>query len=211
MIQVRFFLLITTFMLAGCMPSRKSLNEYSDMLNNQKTKKIYIAKHGWHTSVILKRASLDTLFPALAMHHTQSYFLDISWGDKKYFMAPGDNVFLAARAALVPTQSVVRVIGFPEGLKQSFSQKNLQYIKITEDHYMQLVDNIKQNLTLDKNGEPIPVEKNTGFYFADKKYWGFRTCNTWIAKAIKKAGFPIKPAFSLTSDNVMKQISSKQL
>ncbi|MFO8233887.1 MAG: DUF2459 domain-containing protein [Bacteroidales bacterium] len=48
---------------------------------------VYVAKHDWHTAIIIEKAELAPLFPELTGKFPDAHYLDISWGDKKYFMA----------------------------------------------------------------------------------------------------------------------------
>ncbi|MGW8227829.1 MAG: DUF2459 domain-containing protein, partial [Gammaproteobacteria bacterium] len=41
------------------------------------------------------------------------------------------------------------------------------------------------------------------FYLSRETYHAFNTCNVWTARALRAAGCPITPAFTLTVDTLM--------
>ena len=43
------------------------------------------------------------------------------------------------------------------------------------------------------------------FYPARERYYLWRTCNTWTARALRAAGVPITPLYAITAGNVMYQ------
>jgi uncharacterized protein (TIGR02117 family) len=197
-------LLVVLPVLWSCKSSEPLLNEGD--ANTSDSTDIYVAKHGWHTAIIIEKSTFDTLFPELTRFFPKAYYLDISWGDKKYFMAPKGTVPLALRAVLFPTNSVVRVMGYPERLKSYFSQNNIQSVRLSIHEVRQMTAFIKNTFKRDEDDKLIPVDKGDTFFMGDQKYWGIRTCNVWTARAVKRAGVSITPVFSLSADYVMKRI-----
>ena len=202
--KIIWVFLVVLPVLWSCKSSESLLNEGD--ANTSDSTDIYVAKHGWHTAIIIEKSTLDTLFPELTRFFPKAYYLDISWGDKKYFMAPKGTVPLALRALLFPTNSVVRVMGYPERLKSYFSQDNIQSVRLSIHEVRQMTAFIKNTFKKDEEDKLIPVDKGSTFFMGDQKYWGIRTCNVWTARAVKRGGVLITPVFSFSADYVMKRI-----
>lgn len=197
-------IVIGMLFLSCCTSTEQSLHKPAGKEKDSTT--IYVAKHDWHTAIIIEKAELAPLFPELAGKFPDAHYLDISWGDKKYFMAPKGTVGLALRAAILPTKSVVRVLGFKQNLASYFSQSNVQSVKLSVDAFYQLVDFVKTTFARSDSSKLISLDDRGVFYLSGKKYWGFRTCNVWTARALKRGGVSIIPVFSLSADYVMKRI-----
>ena len=203
---MRNFWLIVVGMLflSVCKSTEQSLREPADKEKDPVT--VYVAKHDWHTAIIIEKTELDTLFPSLTDKFPEIHYLDISWGDKKYFMAPKGTFGLAVRAALLPTKSVLRVLGFSKNLETYFSQSNYRAVRLSKKGFYQLVDFVKETFATKDSNKLIPVDENGTFYLSGKKYWGIRTCNVWTARALKRGGVPITPIFSLRADYVLRKV-----
>jgi uncharacterized protein (TIGR02117 family) len=206
---MKFFYAI--LLLSGCFISCSTNEQAVTSLKTQKekTETFYVAKHGWHTGIIIKKSSLDTIFPALTKEFPRSDYLDISWGDKKYFMAPDDNVLLALRAVLIPTRSVVRVVSVPYDPESFFAGSDVRAVDIPRKDFYRMIDYLKKTFERDDRNKLIPAGKKGIYFLSERKYWGFRTCNEWTARALKKGGFRIVPVFSLSSGSLMKKLPSE--
>lgn len=184
------------------------MEDANDILTRKKTEKytIYVAKHGWHTSVVMQKSYLDSLVPSITGSFPDARYLDISWGDEQYFMAPEGTIFLALRAALIPTQSVIRVMGYSQKLDRYLDQEHFLEVTMNKQELNNLTMFINNTLSKNEKGEPIPVGINPSYYLSDIQYWGLRTCNTWTARSLKRGGVSIHPLFSQTAGSVMKRI-----
>jgi uncharacterized protein (TIGR02117 family) len=202
-------LLISILFSIGCTTTRK----YQPAIEGDhfSLDTIYVGKHGWHTTIIIARSALDSLFPELGQKYPDDQFVEISWGDKRYFMAPDDDVFLAIRAALIPTKSVIRVVGLPHSPLRYYAPKTIHPIKIRNDHLSDLVNYIQSDFAKTDSMTLVNIGSSKRYYLSETKYWGLRTCNTWVAKALKAGRFPIKPIFSVTSGQVYKKVKKKSI
>jgi len=204
------FLYVILF-LSGCFISCSTNEQAITPLKTQKeeTETFYVAKHGWHTGIIIKKSSLDSIFPALTKEFPKSDYLDISWGDKKYFMAPDDNVLLALRAVFIPTRSVFRVLRIPYDPEKFFAGSDVRAVAIPREDFYQMIDYIIKIFERDDEDKLIPAGKKGIYFLSERKYWGFRTCNEWTARALKKGGLRIVPVLSLSSGSLMKKLPTE--
>lgn len=194
--------------LGGCATPKADL--YPPGSGGQKKATIHVSRLGWHTGILVKKQMVDTLLPALVADFPDATYLNISWGDRKYFMAPEGTVGLALRAALLPTRSVIHVDGYSRLPGWYFESNQVAEIKLSRKGFRSMIGYIRSGFSRDSTGKLIPLretpETMSYFYLSDITYWGTRTCNVWTARAIRKAGFPILPFVALTAGNVMNQI-----
>jgi uncharacterized protein (TIGR02117 family) len=216
-IKNRFFIfsgliLWLAVLLTGCFPAKEGLYPPDDKEENPTT--VYITKRSWHTGILLKNKALDTLFADLYNNYPDAEYLNISWGDKKYFMADKGTVGLALRAALLPTKSVVHVDGYSRLPEWYIKSDQLAEVHLSENGFSKMVRFIRNSFARDSAGNLIALrsspEAMSSFYLSDITYWGTRTCNVWTAKALRKSGFPVNPFIALTAGNLMKQVRKQE-
>ena len=203
--MIKYWVIVFAMLVLTCCKStEQSLHMPADKEIDSTT--VYIVKHGWHTAIVIEKAKLAPLFPELTGNFPEAHYLDISWGDKKYFMAPKGTLGLAVRAVLLPTKSVVRVLGFTKNFETYFSQSNIQSAKLSGRGFCQLVNFVKETFAIEHSNKLVSLDTQDLFYLSGNTYWGIRTCNVWTARAIKRGGVSIIPLFSLSADYVIKRI-----
>ena len=209
---ISVFILVFTFFLSGCFGPKKGL--YPPHEESKDNVTVYVSKRSWHTGIVMDRSDIDTLLPVLTRNIPKAKYINLSWGDRKYFMAEEGTVGLALRAALLPTKSVIHVIGYTHLPEWYVKQKQVVEVELSREGFISMADYIHDSFARDSVGYLVPLrERPVGmsyFYLSDITYWGTRTCNVWTAKALRKSGFPINPFIALTSANVMKQVRRKQ-
>ena len=202
------FFLGLILLLSGCFGPKKGLYPPHEESKDKVT--VYVSKRSWHTGIVMGRSDIDTLLPELTENIPKAKYLNLSWGDRKYFMAEEGTVGLALRAALFPTQSVIHVIGYTQLPDWYFKQKQVVEVELSRDGFISLVDYIYDSFARDTSGSLVSLrERPVGmsyFYLSDITYWGTRTCNVWTARALRKSGFPINPYLSLTAGSVMRKV-----
>lgn len=204
--------LVFTLFLSGCFGPKKGL--YPPHEESKDNVTVYVSKRSWHTGIVMDRSDIDTLLPVLTRNIPKAKYINLSWGDRKYFMAEEGTVVLALRAALLPTKSVIHVIGYTHLPEWYVKQKQVVEVELSREGFISMVDYIHDSFARDSTDSLVPLrERPVGmsyFYLSDITYWGTRTCNVWTAKALRQSGFPINPFIALTSANVMKQVRRKQ-
>jgi uncharacterized protein (TIGR02117 family) len=196
------------------MMSCSSLRQAELPANKEAADTIYVTRRGWHTGILVPAAALDTFFPSIQKQMPGATHVAFSWGDRRYFMAEEGTLGLAIRAALLPTESVVYVEGFnwlPKGYTKS---ENVIPVSLSEKGLRLMIGYIEQSFERDSRQQLIPLRQReegmSHFYLSHITYWGTRTCNVWIARALAKAGVDIHPALSLTAGRVMRQLKERK-
>lgn len=173
-------------------------------------KRVYVVKQNWHTGIALRRSDIPSaLWPQIGDFPDFEY-LEVSWGDADYYPAPDPTLGMLLKAALVPTPSVLHVVGFDGPVEAYFPVSDIVEIALSEAGYEQLCRFIAQTYAItDKGADGVKkgLYLNSRFYPAQPKFHIFRTCNTWVAQALRSAGCPITPFYAIRAENVISQAS----
>jgi uncharacterized protein (TIGR02117 family) len=200
-------MLILVTLLAGCMGPIKEL--YPDN-PEQRTVTVYIINHGFHADIAIERSVIDHLLP----HHEKiprSHWLKFGWGDSKYYTTPEPGLWLAIRAVLLPTTSVLHIVGFDMPAEDYFPRARIIKVQVTREGAEAMGRFIAARFQLDKHGHPRyrteGLYNNSAFFEATGRYHLPKTSNTWTACALRRTGYPVTPFYALTVGNLMLQAS----
>lgn len=171
---------------------------------------VYIINLGWHTGIALERIQLEKHLP-LHPRMPQTTYLMFGWGDGKYYPHPDPGTGLLLRAALLPTDSVLHVVGINMQVEHYFTSSKVVKIMVQEKGADNLAEFIANHFELNENDKAIyaaeGLYQNSAFFKAEPHYFFPRTSNRWVAQALRRTGYPITPFYAITSGNVMKQAS----
>jgi hypothetical protein len=149
---------------------------------------ISVVDHGWHTAIVVRRSDVDqTVWPEVN-DFREATFVEVAWGDRDFYMADRATAWLAIKAALFTSGSVLHIAGFSSPVATRFVQDEYQ---------------------LDEKTQPVPLAPGLygagRFYAARSRYHLFNTCNTWVLRALRAAGFDVTPAGAVTAGDVMRE------
>jgi uncharacterized protein (TIGR02117 family) len=203
--RVLFLSLFILSMLGGCASPPAELPSVSAA-----AKVVYVMGHGWHTGLVVRRADIpDGMWPEQADFPAAQY-LEVGWGDKDFYQAPEPTLSLALKAALQSTASVLHVVGFAVPPEDYFAASEVIAVRLAPQGFAHLVTFIHQTYKRDAHGHAIPLGpgwyEHSKFYLATGTYHLFNTCNTWVAKALRAAGAPMRTGSALTAGSVMEQV-----
>ena len=172
---------------------------------------VYVLQESWHTGIIFETKDVTPQNWSEIIIHNDKNFVDVGWGDEKFYQAPGFPVFIAARAVLWPTQSVMRVYAFNNPIRSAFlTGSRFLRIPLTSDQFAALCSFISESYMPDENGNPQTSSAygETQVYFlSTRKYHLFRTCNTWVAIAFRKAGLGKCSFLVLNKNQLLRRLS----
>lgn len=172
--------------------------------------RIYVLKHQWHTGIILNISDINHHMVLLSNEFSNSNYIEIGWGDKDFYMAEKGTVWLALKAVLWPTKSVLHVAEITNQTLMIYNENQLMEIQLNEKDFNNLISYIHQSFYINENKELESLGNglygNSQFYLSNEKYHLFKTCNVWLARGLKKSNIAIKPFRALTSGNLMKQL-----
>jgi uncharacterized protein (TIGR02117 family) len=158
---------------------------------------IYLVKQRWHTGIVIETSKIDTNLWKEADQFKQFRYIDAGWGDEAFYQSNDFDLELAVKALFYPTTSTLRIQGFNLMIEQyAVISDIILEIKISNQQLAKIIKYICGTYSRNNEGEAIlQIERYNGrvkFYKAKGNYHLFNTCNTWIAKALKEAGFQIR-------------------
>ena len=200
-------LLVVVFYLNGC----ATLSVNSKTTRKCETPRVlYVVSHGWHTGLVLNRRSLVEVLPFLAEDVRGGEYVEIGWGDERFYQAQTVTAGLALRAILWPTSSVLHVVAFQGPPQRYFSQSRVVELSVTQASYRDLLAFVARSFTRTSDNALIRLGPglygDSWFYHAEGVFHAFNTCNTWVAEAIEKTGYPISSRTTLTAQGILSQL-----
>lgn len=167
----------------------------------------YVVGHGWHTSIVVTREDLVETALSLANDLDNGDYVEIGWGDERFYQAETVTPGLALQAILWPTSTVLHVVELTDTPQRYFSASEVMEISVPQTGYEKLLAYIAESFerTTDNNitGLGPGLYGNSRFYRATGVFHAFNTCNTWVARAIERTGFPMNNSNVVTAEEVL--------
>ena len=141
----------------------------------------------------------------------EAKYLEIGWGDKRFYQSTDPSMDIALDALFTATPSVVHVYGFKKPVEAAFSKSETLKLEILDENYSNLLRFIYRSFVRNADGAGRPLgkglygERTSQFYAGTGDFHLFNTCNTWVADALKVAGFNINAQGIITANNLMEQ------
>ncbi|MFZ0255681.1 MAG: DUF2459 domain-containing protein [Gammaproteobacteria bacterium] len=199
-------MLLTTSLFQAALPSVAGSAEAP---STERT--IYVLSHGWHTGIALRYADIPAqLWPEKSDFVGRAY-LEVGWGDEAFYRAPKVTLGMALRAALMPTQSVLHVVGFDRSVSEYFVNSDIVALRVSVQGAVDLVRFIHTSLVRPHGQRAQPLGPGlygeSWFYPAKGRYSVFYNCNHWVAEGLRRAGVPMNVDTAMTAGNVIYQAS----
>lgn len=170
---------------------------------------VYVVSHGWHTGLVVNRRDIPEGIWPEHNDFPNSDYLEVGWGDRDFYQAAEPTSGLALKAAFWPTASVLHVAGFRGPVERFLGGAERIEIGLSPRGFRALTAFIQDAYARDESGKAIPLGPGqygqSRFYLARETYFLLKTCNTWIARALRAAGCPVTPLYAVTAGNVMYQ------
>ena len=176
--------------------------------------RIYVVERGWHTDIGLSvdevsgpLASLESGFPGIR-------FMVFGFGERTFYMAHEENSFTML-GALLPSKSAILLTALRAPPDVAFADYEVATLRLPQTSVDRLADAIWRALEK-QNGAALRLADGpylgSVFYAGSETYDAFYTCNTWTARLLRDAGFPVE-THVLFADQVMhqaQQIAARQ-
>ncbi len=178
-----------------------TLTQDYDIQVNENDFEVYLIKQHWHTAILIHSENADKRKYRFMNFFENYNLIDFGWGDELFYQIPDFDLYLAARAILKPTSSTLRIEGIrlPKEILFQYSDIVIR-LTVSENQLEKILDFIEN--TFYKNDDDyvlLNAIANKIFFFKAKgEYHLFNTCNTWLAKCLKQAGFDISTNIILT-------------
>ena len=171
---------------------------------------VYIVNHNdWHTGIVVRRQDIPSNLWPENNDFADFEYLEVGWGDRDYYQTPEPTKWMTMKAAFWPTQSVLHIVGFSAPVERHYPEAEIIEIGLSHRGFEQLCIFIQDRYARDASGQTIKLGpgllENSRFYLARGKFYLLRSCNVWTAEALRSAGCPITPLYSITANNLMYQ------
>ncbi len=170
----------------------------------------FVVKHGWHAGLVVKRSDLAGQVPALGSDFPGARYLEIGWGDARYYQTTDPSMALALRAALWPTDSVLHVVGFSGAPAHVFPASEVVPVCVGAAAHNRLLNFIAETFERRPDGTIDGLGKGlygtSRFYSARGTFHALNNCNTWAAEAIAASGLPVSGRTTFTAGGVVSRL-----
>jgi uncharacterized protein (TIGR02117 family) len=166
--------------------------------------------HGWHTSLVVRAEDVpDGLWPE-RLDVAGARYLEVAWGDREFYTAPGGSLGLALKAAFASRGSVLHLVGFNAPVRAYFAGSEVIELRLAREGVQALarfVDAAHARGSATRAPRlAAPLYGAGGFYPASGRYHLFNTCNTWIASALRAGGVPLSAGPTITAGGVLRDV-----
>jgi uncharacterized protein (TIGR02117 family) len=200
-------------------------NNNNNNINNSNTNKkgnqtyvAYIVSNGWHAGVVVPAWRINVLLPDIQKRFEKSAatpagvnYYEIGWGDRGFYEAKEITTLMAFQALFNSPGSVMHVVAVHNPAK-AFGKNEVVKFCLSEAQLANLEKYIVSSFATTTKGELISrrpgLYGDSQFFEAAGTYHFLNSCNTWAAKALRSAGFDIKPTFKLFASQVMNNIDA---
>ena len=203
--RIGCFLALLLFM-SGC--AAQSIQEAPTACSSQQV--LYVVSHGWHTGVVVSRGDLVRVLPSLAGDIGEEGYVEVGWGEERFYQTGKGTPGLALRAVLWPNPSVLHVVPFASPPRSYFPQSEVVEVWVGKAGYGAALAFIAGSFTRVPSGGVVRLGPslygNGWFYRAQGSFHAFNTCNTWVTRAIENTGYPVSSTLTLTTQGLLSQL-----
>ena len=217
--------MLFSFQLYRILPEILSIMKYSTLLliyivfsfapinANQKEKQVYVVNHGWHTGIVISSENISDAYKLKQEKFPKNKYIEFGWGDYDFYQNPSNDVdyFLAAKAAIWPTKSVMHVVGFDIEPEKFFGRSGMISLNIADSLFSNMHNYISQSFERGEDGDILPLGEglygNSMFFRSDKIYIFPKTCNVWTAQVLREAGLDLSPLQYQSASDLMEKLA----
>ncbi|NOX90071.1 MAG: DUF2459 domain-containing protein [Calditrichaeota bacterium] len=182
------------------------------------TYQVHVFSYGWHTGLVVAMADIPKQYRPYFKMLKGHRFVEISWGDAKFYQNrdPQVNWWLAIRAVLLPTKSVMHLVGFDASIEDFYRFSEVQTIFLPKKDFDRMMGFICSFFEPDSVHKFSIIDRGLygdSWFLKSKATYIFPyTCNVWTARALRKASIPLTPVFYQSARLLMRTLSefSKQ-
>ncbi len=206
----KWFRVLVLFVVAICGACAAQVRDAATWNENEPYKTIYLVSHGWHAGIVLRQSDITGSDWPVAEDFADAQYLEIGWGDRNFYQATNPHLGLILKAVLLPTASVLHIVGFDDSVPVYFPNSEIISIKLPITNFAHLSRTIAASFALGETGNIKSLGSglygNSHFYPSRERYHLFNTCNVWVARALRTAGLPVTPARAISVGSLMSQV-----
>ena len=166
---------------------------------------VYVVRHGWHAGIALRRADIPETWGSMRRDFPTARFLEVGWGETRYYPGHTRGLWGVLRAGLWPTGSVLHVVPVPGPIEATFPQNTIVRIPVGPDELEALGRFVAASRANDTTAVEPGFYPGSRFYRSGLSYHAFNNCNHWAAAALEAAGCDTSPRWTFTVGQVIRQ------
>ena len=170
---------------------------------------LHFVRDGIHTHLVLPAATVCALVPQLNPIFGSYQWLRIGWGDYHYYGNEQQTKLMGLRALLLPTSSVVALLGIDDLRKDLPENAVLYSISISDSVMDSLSLFVSRYFKLDKSNQLTRVRERANgeqFFKSRGVYTIANTCNNWTSYGLRTAGLSLNPVFNIFPSQVERSV-----
>lgn len=191
--------------------------------DGQETFPIYLADHGYHAGLIIRRSDLDRfslalddkVLSALFVRYQAYEWIEIGWGDEQFYrFAPTISHVTVSMAFSALSgrndTTVLHIVGLNGAPDAMFRNSDLQRIALSAGGMENVLRGVAGAFAVDGFGTPVELGKGiygpSLFYRARGRYSLVNTCNMWLGDLVASAGLKVSPVAAITSPGLLAEL-----
>lgn len=175
----------------------------------EKAATVYLVNHGWHTGLVVATAALDGASRPGGTQFAGKPYVEIGWGDERYYRAGHGSFGITSRAILWPTRTVLHCVAVDQPVDDFYDKSGIVEVKLSEAGLDGLRSFLASCYQRDDDGNQVDlgpgIYGSSRFYRSGERYYIPNTCNRWTARALRAGGCPISPFYAIRARNVFRQ------
>jgi uncharacterized protein (TIGR02117 family) len=200
-----FLILALGLLLSGCLGPVQEL--YPDD-ESDRPYPVYLLRHGWHVGLAIESEHIRDKLPEHDRMPEATY-LKFGWGDRRYYPHESPGIWRLLNAALLPSRSVIHVVGVDISIEHYFSGSDIIQVNVSPEGMENLadflIDRFRRSSDDDVTWRADGLYSNSAFFDATGFYYVPKTSNVWTARALRRTGAPITPVYAVTAGNLIYQ------
>jgi uncharacterized protein (TIGR02117 family) len=170
----------------------------------------FVVAYGFHTGLAVRAGDVpEAAWPA-RRDFPDADFLVIGWGEREYYPRDEPGIWLALRALFTPARSTVNVIPVAGPITRAFRDTEVIELRVPGSGFQRMVEFVRETHELDAHGRGIVIPSDLRdqgrFYASPRTFHALENCNTWVARALQRAGLPVQPEMTLTAGSLLRQV-----
>jgi uncharacterized protein (TIGR02117 family) len=170
---------------------------------------VVVIDHGWHTDIALAAADVTGPAAAVAAAFPGARFLEFSFGDRAFYMAREESVWLTLDA-MFPAPGVILVTGLAAPPEAAYGADRVARLSVTCRGLDGILAFLDRALATRAGATPQAIGAGpyagSEFYASDETYDLLRDCNRWTLEALRQGGLPVDPDGVILAGQAMAQV-----
>jgi uncharacterized protein (TIGR02117 family) len=174
---------------------------------------VWVVVHAYHAGLMVWAADVPSVSWPVRNDFPDAHYLEMGWGDRRYYTSQDPSIADALRAVLLPTDSAVHAVALFDAPQRTFPDSIFIRIEVSGAGFRRLVEFVRATHHFDGEGRAMvlasgQVPESSLFYASQRRFHLFETCNTWVARGLREAGQPVRPELAITSGALARQASA---